>query len=79
MVMAIACRYQKLLPAEAMNAVTINAAHAIGMGVRVGSIEEGKSADFVICDSTDYRQLAYEFGGNLVGRVFKAARDVTPR
>jgi len=79
MVMAIACRYQKLLPAEAMNAVTINAAHAIGMGDRVGSIEEGKSADFVICDSTDYRQLAYEFGGNLVGRVFKAARDVTPR
>jgi imidazolonepropionase len=79
MAMAIACRYQKLLPAEAMNAVTINAAHAIGMEDRVGSIETGKSADFVICDSTDYRQLSYEFGGNLVSRVFKAALDVTPR
>jgi imidazolonepropionase len=64
----------EMLPAEAMNAVTINAAHAIGIGDRVGSIEVGKSADFVICDSTDYRQLAYEFGGNLVAGFSKRAR-----
>jgi len=78
MAMAIACRYQKLLPAEALNAATINAAHSIGLNDRSGSIEERKSADFVICDTTDYRQLTYEFGGNLVDRVFKAGRDVTP-
>ena len=79
MAMAIACRYQKLLPSEALNAATINAAHSIGSGSRAGSIERGKSADFVICDTTDYRQLAYEFGSNLVTRVFKTGREVTPR
>jgi imidazolonepropionase len=77
MAMAIACRYQKLLPAEVMNAATINAAHAIGLANRVGSIEIKKSADFLICDAKDYRHLTYEFGGNLVNRVFKSGLDVS--
>jgi imidazolonepropionase len=71
LVMAIACRYQKLLPAEALNASTINAAHAIGRGHLVGSIEVGKQADLLIIDAPDYRHLAYQFGGNLVERVIK--------
>ena len=44
--MAIACRYQKILPAEAINAVTINAAFAVGLGNQIGSIEKGKSPIF---------------------------------
>lgn len=72
--MAIACRYQKLLPAEALNAVTINAAHAVGLGDRIGSIEPGKQADLLIVDAPDYRWLAYEFGGNRVERVIKRGR-----
>ncbi len=71
MAMAIACRYQKLLPVEALNAGTINAAFAIGLGDSVGSIEVGKQADFLILDTKDYRQIAYEFGGNLVEKVIK--------
>ncbi|MEO8042706.1 MAG: imidazolonepropionase, partial [Acidobacteriota bacterium] len=78
MAMAIACRYQKLLPAEVLNAATINAAHAIGLGATHGSIQNGKSADLLMLDTSDYRQLAYEFGGNLISRVFKSGRDVTP-
>jgi len=79
MAMAIAARYQKLLPAECLNAATINAAHAIVMGDRVGSIEVGKRADLLILDTKDYRQLIYEFGGNLVSRVFKSGREVVSR
>ena len=71
LVMAIACRYQRLLPAEALNASTINAAYAIGLGERVGSIEVGKQADLLIVDAPDYRHLAYQFGINLVQRVIK--------
>ncbi|MEO6333542.1 MAG: imidazolonepropionase [Pyrinomonadaceae bacterium] len=77
MAMAIACRYQKLLPAEALNAATINAAYSIGVGSAHGSIEIGKAADFLILDTSDFRQIAYEFGGNLVSSVFKSGRNVS--
>jgi imidazolonepropionase len=76
MVMAIACRYQKLLPSEAINASTINAAYAIRMNERVGSIEIGKQADFLIVDTPDYRDIAYQFGTNLVQTVFKHGQHV---
>ncbi len=74
--MAIACRYQKVLPAEAMNAATINAAFAIGLGDRTGSIEIGKQADILIFDTEDYRQIMYEFGGNQVVKVFKQGKAI---
>ncbi|HEX6280510.1 MAG TPA: imidazolonepropionase [Pyrinomonadaceae bacterium] len=72
MAMAIACRYQRLLPSEAMYAATINAAFGIGLGERTGSIEPGKTADLLILNSSDYRQVSYEFGGNLVETVIKS-------
>jgi imidazolonepropionase len=71
MAMAIACRYQKLLPSEALNAATINAAHAIGLGHLVGSIEAGKQADLLILETEDYRAIAYEFGSLQAGRMIK--------
>lgn len=76
MAMAISCRYQKLLPSEALNAATVNAAHAIGLGDSHGSIEVSKQADFLVTDVRDYRQLAYEFGGNLILKVIKAGEAV---
>ena len=71
LVMAIACRYQRLLPSEALNAATINAAHAIGMGDKTGSLERDKNADLLILNTPDYRHLAYHFGGNPVKMVIK--------
>ena len=71
MVMAIACRFQKLLPAEALNASTINAAHAIGLGHKLGSLEPGKQADILILKEADYRHLSYFFGHNPVEMVMK--------
>lgn len=71
MAMAIACRYQKLLPVEALNAATINAAYAIGLGERCGSIEIGKWADLVVTEVDDYRQLANEFGYSGIKVVIK--------
>jgi imidazolonepropionase len=71
LVMAISTRYQRLLPAEALNASTINAAYAIGMGDRIGSLEPGKQADALILDTSDYRHVSYHFGGNVVKTVIK--------
>lgn len=77
MAMAIACRYQKLLPSEAMNAATINAAFAICLADSHGSIEIGKVADLVIFDADDYRLIAYEFGGILVDTVIKRGKSIS--
>ncbi|MBI1259689.1 MAG: imidazolonepropionase [Chloroflexi bacterium] len=76
LVMAIACRYQHLLPAEALNASTINAAFAVGMADKIGSISVGKIADILLIDAPDARHLAYQFGGNLVKTVIKRGRVV---
>jgi imidazolonepropionase len=71
-VMALACRYLRITPAEALAAATLNAAYAVGLGERVGSLEPGKQADLLILNTPDYRHLAYRFGGNLVRTVIKA-------
>ncbi len=71
---ALACRYMKLTPAQAIAASTINSAHAIRRADRVGSIEEGKQADLLILSVPDYRHLGYRFGTNLVRQVVKRGR-----
>ncbi len=76
LIIALACRAMRLTPAEAIAAATINAAYAIGWGTRVGSLEIGKQADFLILDLPDYRHLAYRFGTNPVEAVIKRGRIV---
>jgi imidazolonepropionase len=73
---AMACTQMKMLPAEAVNALTINAAAALGRSGRVGSLEPGKQADLVLYDVPDYRQIFYHFGINHVGCVIKRGRVV---
>ena len=71
MVIALACRYMGLTQAQALAAATLNAAHAIGRGHEIGSLEPGKQADILILDTADYRQLGYRYGSNLVHTVLK--------
>ena len=71
LVMAIACRYQKLTPAEALCAATINAAAATAVDHLTGSIEPGKLADLLILNHPDYRHAMYQFGDNPVHTVIK--------
>ena len=40
---------------DAIPAVTIDAARQLGQGNRLGSIEEGKEADFTILESDPYK------------------------
>ncbi len=68
---ALACRYMKLTPAQAIAAATINAAAAIQREQQVGSLEPGKQADLLLLDVPDYRHLGYRFGSNLVHTVMK--------
>jgi imidazolonepropionase len=68
---ALACRYMKLTPAQAIVAATLNAATAIDVEEKVGSLEPGKQADLLILNVGDYRHLGYRFGTNLVHTVIK--------
>ncbi len=70
-VIALACRYLRLTPAQAVAAATINAAAAVGRAERVGSLELGKQADLLVLSVDDYRHLGYRFGTNLVQTVIK--------
>ncbi len=70
-VIAIACRYMRLTPAQAIAAATINGAAAIGRADRIGSIEDGKQADMLILDLPEYRHLGYRYGSNHVHTVVK--------
>ena len=71
---ALACRYMRLTPAQAIAASTINAAHAIRRADKIGSIEPGKQADLLVLSVPDYRHLGYRFGTNLVKQVVKRGR-----
>jgi imidazolonepropionase len=73
-IIALACRYMRLTPAEAIAATTLNAAHALSLGDRVGSLETGKKADILVLDTPNYRHLGYHFGVNLVERVIKSGQ-----
>jgi len=69
--MALACRYLKLTPAQAIAAATINSAAALQRADTIGSLEPGKQADLLILTVADYRHLGYRFGTNLVQTVIK--------
>jgi imidazolonepropionase len=73
-VIALACRYMGLTPAQAIAASTINSAHAIRRAHAIGSLEEGKQADLLVLSVPDYRHLGYRFGTNLVKQVIKRGR-----
>ena len=73
---ALACRYMKLTPTQAIAAATINAAAAIDHADQVGSLEPGKLGDVLILNVPDYRHLGYRFGANLVKTVVKRGEIV---
>jgi imidazolonepropionase len=79
LVIAFACHFMKLTPAEAITAATINAAHAIGRASEVGSLEVGKKADVIVLDVPNHKFLGYRFGVNLVDKVIKNGRVVVDR
>ncbi|MGD0339273.1 MAG: imidazolonepropionase [Bacteroidota bacterium] len=71
LMMTIACTHMRMTPEEAITASTLNAAAAIGVSDRLGSIEVGKKADIIILDIPHYLYISYFFGVNHVWRVIK--------
>jgi len=76
MAIALACRYMRLTPAEAIAAATINAAAALDLADRVGSLTVGKQADLIALEIPSYRHLGYRYGTNLVKWVMRGGKRV---
>jgi imidazolonepropionase len=76
MVISLALTQMKMSIEEAITAATLNAASAIGMADKIGSLEIGKQADIIILDVPDYRFLGYHFGVNLVNGVIKKGKII---
>jgi imidazolonepropionase len=74
-IVALACARLGMSPAEAICAAIFNSACAIGSGQVAGSLEVGKPADLIVLNASDYREIPYRFGVNLVNRTVK--RGVT--
>ena len=69
-VISLACIYQRLTPEEAINAVTLNSAYAMGISDTHGSITIGKKANLIITkEISSYNYIPYAFGGNHIERV----------
>jgi imidazolonepropionase len=55
---------------EAITAATLHGAHAIGQADRMGSLEPGKLANFIVCDIPSYTDMFYHFGVNHVEQTW---------
>lgn len=76
-VVSLACIKMRLLPAEAINAATLNAAYAMGQSNEYGSITIGKTANFFITEpipSIDY--IPYAYTSPIICRTFLNGKEV---
>jgi imidazolonepropionase len=75
-IIQLACLNMKMTSAEAVTAATFNAACAIKMNNKIGSLEKGKQADVIILDCPSHKFIPYHFGVNLVETVIKKGEVV---
>jgi imidazolonepropionase len=68
----------RIAPLTGLTAATLNAAHVLGMSDRLGSLEPGKRADFVVLDAEDPAMVAYRPGHDPVAEVWLGGRRVSP-
>ena len=69
-VVSLSCIQMKMLPEEAINAATTNAAFAMEVEKELGSISIGKRANFIFTKPIpSIAYLPYSFGTNLIDKV----------
>jgi imidazolonepropionase len=67
--MAMAAPWYRMTPEEVIAAITVNAAHSLGVPSEVGTLDPGKRADLLVTDVDDYRRLIFESGVPHLDRV----------
>jgi imidazolonepropionase len=75
-ILTLAVLNLKMTAAEALSAVTVNAAAALDRAGKIGRLVPGLRADLVVWDMKDYRELPYHYGVNLATKVIKKGKLV---
>jgi imidazolonepropionase len=71
LVASLACTQLHLAPEEALAAMTVNAAHVLGVSASRGRLVPGLRADVTLLDAPDWRYLAYHLAGDIVHTVVR--------
>lgn len=75
--LTLACTQLKMTPAEAINAVTLNAAIALELEGSMGSITVGKKANLILTNKmTSYNYIPYDYGNNPVYKLYINGKEV---
>ena len=75
----LASPWFRMTPGEAIVGATLNAAYAVGVNDRAGSLDPGKDADILLLGCEHPFQFSWEFGLTSVVRVLKGGRVVVDR
>ena len=75
-IIQLACYNMGMTPAESITASTFNAACAIGLNEKIGSLEINKQADLIVLDCPNHLSIPYHVGINLVDNVIKKGKIV---
>jgi imidazolonepropionase len=78
LVMALGVSQLGLRHAEALTAVTVNAAAALGLAGERGQIAPGFAADLLVAAVEDWREVAYWMGANVVSAVWTGGSACPP-
>ncbi len=76
LILNMACTLFNMTPGEALAGVTRNGARALGLQHRIGTLESGKDADFVLWDIGEPAELAYHIGYNPIMQVVRQGKPL---
>jgi imidazolonepropionase len=74
LIWGLACLHLKMTVEEALTALTVNSAYAIGMGEVVGRLSPGYQADITLFNVGALEEVPYNLGWNSVHQVIKKGR-----
>lgn len=75
-VAALAARRLRMSSENIIRGITINAARAVRLEKKIGSLQSGKQADIVTLKAENYKMIGYSYGEGFVDKVLIAGRLV---
>lgn len=79
LIFSLAVLYMNMTTEEAVTALTLNGAAALGLADQIGSIDVGKKGDLILLEFPSNKYIPYHIGVNTVEKVIKNGRLVVDR